>query len=117
MVWPGQCALALMDGGLEFTPSGSGRGTSQFGEVHAGPAEDEAGLGLDRPARQDNLVLLGCGGAENRGVTLEHRSTRTEQASGRRESAIHAVMMAEISVPLLRRVNPLLLGSARLRPC
>jgi len=43
-----------------------------------------------------------------------HRRTRIERTSGLRESAVHALMMAEISVPLLltllREVNPLLLG-------
>jgi hypothetical protein len=43
-----------------------------------------------------------------------HRRTRIEQTSGLRESAIHALMMGEISVPLLLtllcEVNPLLLG-------
>ena len=43
-----------------------------------------------------------------------HRRTRIERASGLGESAIHALMMAEISVPLLLtllcEVNPLLLG-------
>ena len=49
-----------------------------------------------------------------------HRRTGIERTSGVRESAIHALMMTEISVPmlltLLCEVNPLLLGSARLRP-
>jgi hypothetical protein len=44
---------------------------------------------------------------------LMHRRTRIERTSGLRESAIHALMMAEISVPvlltLLCEVNPLLL--------
>jgi hypothetical protein len=43
-----------------------------------------------------------------------HRRTRIERTSGLGESAIHALMMAEISVPLLLtllcEVNPLLLG-------
>jgi hypothetical protein len=43
-----------------------------------------------------------------------HRRTRIERTSGLRESAIHALMMGEISVPLmltlLCEVNPLLLG-------
>jgi hypothetical protein len=43
-----------------------------------------------------------------------HRRTRIERTSGLRESAIHALMMTEISVPflltLLCEVNPLLLG-------
>jgi hypothetical protein len=43
-----------------------------------------------------------------------HRRTRIERTSGLRESAIHALMMTEISVPLLLtllcEVNPLLLG-------
>lgn len=45
---------------------------------------------------------------------LMHRRTRIERTSGLGESAIHALMMAEISVPLLLtllcEVNPLLLG-------
>ena len=43
-----------------------------------------------------------------------HRRTRIERTSGLSEPAIHALMMAEISVPLLLtllyEVNPLLLG-------
>jgi hypothetical protein len=43
-----------------------------------------------------------------------HRRTRIERTSGLGESAVHALMMAEISVPLLLtllcEVNPLLLG-------
>lgn len=43
-----------------------------------------------------------------------HRRTRIERTSGLRESAIHTLMMAEISVPLmltlLCEVNPLLLA-------
>jgi hypothetical protein len=43
-----------------------------------------------------------------------HRRTRIERTSGLRESAIHALMMTEISAPLLFtllcEVNPLLLG-------
>lgn len=43
-----------------------------------------------------------------------HRRTRIEQTSGLREPAIHALMMTEVSVPLLLtllcEVNPLLLG-------
>jgi hypothetical protein len=43
-----------------------------------------------------------------------HQRTRIERTSGLVESAIHALMMAEISVPLLLtllcEVNPLLLG-------
>jgi hypothetical protein len=43
-----------------------------------------------------------------------HRRTRIDRTSGLGESAIHALMMAEISVPLmltlLCEVNPLLLG-------
>ena len=43
-----------------------------------------------------------------------HRRTRIERTSGLGESAIHALMMAEISVPLmltvLCEVNPLLPG-------
>ncbi|MEV4441012.1 diguanylate cyclase [Streptomyces sp. NPDC049577] len=42
-----------------------------------------------------------------------HRRTRIEETSGTRESAIHALMMAEVGVPitltLLCEVNPLLL--------
>ncbi len=45
---------------------------------------------------------------------LMHRRTRIERTSGLGESAIHALMMAEISVPmlltLLCEVNPLVLG-------
>jgi len=45
---------------------------------------------------------------------LMHRRTRIERTSGVGESAIHALMMAEISVPLLLtllcEVNPLVLG-------
>jgi hypothetical protein len=49
-----------------------------------------------------------------------HRRTRIERTSGLRESAIHALMMAEISVPmlltLLCEVNPLLLGISAATP-
>src|SRR6266702_1180128 len=45
-----------------------------------------------------------------------HRRTRIERTSGVRESGVHALMMAEVAVPvtltLLCEVNPLLLAVA-----
>jgi hypothetical protein len=78
-------------------------------EVSADPADIESVT-----VRYLMYVLLPAWFVPGIADYVMHRRTRIERTSGLGESAIHALMMAEISVPLmltlLCEVNPLLLG-------